>query len=801
MLDLQEMAQPHSARPRLPAQPTPLFGREESAATLCARLRDPDVRLMTLLGLAGVGKTRLAIYAAERLAGSFAGIGFVDLTGVDAEGSLLPAVAAALDIPLPDGHAEVDALAAALGERPYLLVLDNCEHIAAIGRDLAALLAASPRLTVLATSRVALRLRWEHLFPVEPLAVPESGIESSPQALAASPAAALFVERVQAVQPGFRLTSETAPAVAALCRRLDGLPLALELAAAQCLVLSPAALLDALDRPLDLLASAWADAPARQRSLRAAFGWSVDQLPVEEATLFRQLAVFVDGATLEAIQAICLAHRAAESQRSPLALLASLVGQSLLLRVAPDAGETRFRLLEPLRAVAWERLRDAGEDDDTAGRHARHYLAFAERMGPGCHEKSPETMATLAQVERELGNLRAARDRFAAEQGVNESLRLAAALAPFFLSRGYYGEGQRWLQPAIAAGREGGAEPVQMAAALLAAGRIAEHQGDYGLARPATAESVVLYRRLDERSALAGALNWYACIAGDTLPDGEVWGLLDESRAIYQELGDRGGEARVLNARGELARLRGDYEQAAALYQESLALYRDIEHRGGMAILQHNLGYVAQHQLEYARAVQLFSEGITLYRELRNTRLLAVCLAALAAVAMIGQPEQAARLFAAAEAHLERMGAVMERADRLEHDRNVAAVRASLGEQAFQAAWAEGRAMTLERALAFVEAAIQQHAPTPPAARTEPAARAEELTPREREVAMLVARGLTNRQIASRLVIAERTVDKHVGNILGKLGFASRAQVAAWTVEQGLQALHASLAASALGEG
>ena len=800
MLDLQEIAPALTGNRRLPTQPTPLFGREEQAAALCARLRDPDVRLVTLLGPAGVGKTRLALYAAERLASSFAEVGFVDLAAVDEEAPLLPAIAGALGRPAPADWADPRSLATSLGEQPILLILDNCEHVAALAPELAMLLGAGPQLTVLATSRVALRLRWEHLFQLEPLPVPESSAETSPQALAASPAAALFVERVQAVRPDFRLTPDTAPAVAALCRRLDGLPLALELAAAQCLVLSPSALVDALDRPLDLLASAWADAPARQRSLRAAFAWSVDRLPADEAALFRRFAVFREGATLEAITDICLSVDGAD-QPFPLSLLVSLVSQSLLLRIDADGGETRFRLLEPLRAFAWERLRDADEHDTMADCHARYYLAFAERMEPCCHEKTPEAMCTLGQVERELGNLRAARDWFAKQQAADEGLRLAAALGPFFLSRGYYSEGQRWLQEAIAAGRSAAAEPRHLAAALLAAGRTAEHQGDYVLARSATEESVRLYRQLDERSALAAALGWHACVSGDMLPEHEVWALLQESQAIYRDLGDRSGEAKVLNISGELARLRGDYEQAATRYQESLALYRDIEHQGGVAMLHHNLGYVAQHHLEYAQAVQLFSEGLSLYRAMGNTRLLAVCLAALAAVAMIGQPEQAARLFAAAEAHLERIGAAMERADRLEHERNVAAVRASLGEQTFHGAWSEGRAMTLEQALASIEAAIRQHAPGQSTApRAEPSVHAEELTPREREVAMLVARGLTNRQIAARLVIAERTVDKHVGNILGKLGFASRAQVAAWTVEQGLQALHATLAASAMGE-
>jgi predicted ATPase/DNA-binding CsgD family transcriptional regulator len=783
----------------LPPTATPCLGREAEAAAILRRLLDDGVRLLTLIGPAGAGKTRLAIHVASLLAAQDADVSWVDLTAIDSSAAVLPFIRQRA---MPDtaDAAATEGRARAQPSQRLLLIIDNFEHVLAAADDVGRLLTSTPHLTIMVTSRSALRVPGEQLFPVAPLGLPAAG-DATP---ADSPAVALFVQRVQALRPEFQLTPENGADVAEVVTYLDGIPLLIEFAAAQCAVLTPRALLPLLQQPLDLLASRWVGVPARQQSPRQAWDWSYRLLGEAERVLLHRLAVFVDGATLDAIAAISQhGELPGTPPRRPSAdllhALAGLVDQSMIQRADDIQGEPRFRLLRIARAYVQARWDAADDLDALHRRHAEYYLALAERANAEIHQQQVSSWVSrpdqeagsprgrwLERIDQDMGNMRAAHRRFCADPAdVEQRLRLATALDAYWSHRGELAEGRRWLEEALAASRDGSVAGQHRANALYVAGKLAEHQGDYAAARAFLTEAITLLRAIGDQLRLADALSWNACVSFDVGAEADRRGI-EESLAIYQALGDTPGVAKALNFLGEQARLAGDYDRAAQFYQQSLAKYEQGNNPSAMAVIRHNLGYIAQHQQDYARAAALFSDALALYREYGDRRLLVICLAALAAVATTGRPERAVQLFAAAEAHLEAWGTGMQPADLAQHQRNVAAMREAMDEQAFQQAWARGRTMSLDDALALVQETAPADPSLAPAGVHRPAApAAEQITAREREVADLIARGLTNRQIALRLVIAERTVDKHVGNMLAKLGFASRAQIAAWAVTDG----------------
>ncbi len=784
----------------LPPTATPCLGREAEAAAIQRRLLDDGVRLLTLIGPAGAGKTRLAIHVARMLAAQYADVCWVDLTAIDSSAAAVPLIR---QVAMPDTAeaAAAEGRARAQPSQRLLLIIDNFEHVLAAADDVGQLLTSTPHLTIMVTSRSALRVPGEQLFPVAPLGLPAAGDAT----LADSPAVALFVQRVQALRPAFQLLPENAADIAEVVTRLDGVPLLIEFAAAQCAVLTPRALLPLLQEPLDVLASRWVGVPARQQSPRQAWDWSYRLLSEAERVLLHRLAVFVDGATLDAIAAISQhGEEPGSPPRGPSAdllhALAGLVDQSMVQRADDLHGEPRFRLLRIARAYVQARWDDADDVDALQRRHADYYLALAERANAEIHQQQVSSWVSrpdqeagsprgrwLERIDQDMGNIRAAHRHFCADPAdVEQRLRLATALDAYWSHRGELAEGRRWLEEALAASRASPGAGRHRADALYVAGKLAEHQGDYAAARAFLTEGIALLRAIGDQLRLADALSWNACVSWDVGTEADRRGMVEESLAIYEALGDTPGVAKALNFLGEQARLAGDYDRAAQLYQQSLAKHEQGNNPSAMAVIRHNLGYIAQHQQDYARAAALFSDALALYREYGDRRLLVICLAALAAVATTGRPERAVQLFAAAEAHLEAWGTRMQPADLAQHQRNVAAMRAAMDEQAFQQAWARGRTLSLDEALALV----QEPAPAGPSLAPAgvhrlAASSTEQITAREREVADLIARGLTNRQIALRLVIAERTVDKHVGNMLAKLGFASRAQIAAWAVTGG----------------
>jgi predicted ATPase/pimeloyl-ACP methyl ester carboxylesterase/DNA-binding CsgD family transcriptional regulator len=696
----------------LPAQPTALIGRDRELTELRRQLLRPDVRLLTLTGAAGTGKTRLALEVAADLFDTFEhGSVFVELTPVRDPALVTPAIAAAVGVHDAGGQPLIETLKTFLRTRHVFLVLDNFEQVLAAAPLVAELLAASTALKALVTSRAALRLlRWEHEFPLPPLRVPDRGHPPPPGTLADVPAVALFVERARARRPGFALAERNASAVAEICIRLDGLPLAIELAAAGIKVLSPQAILTRLKHRLDLLAEGGGDFPARHHTLREAIGWSHDLLTARERVLFRRLAAFVGGFTLKTAEAVCTGHGIEMGDVLPL--LAQLVDHSLV--VAEERGaDTRYRLLETIREYAAEQLHAAGEEALLRRRHADWFAqlgqdAEAELRGPG-------QSAWLDRLEADHDNLRAALG-WLSESGEPETgLRLAAALWQLWWLRGYLTEGRRRLE-ALVAPAGATRRSAAWTKALHAAGVLAFRQGDYAAARSHLEESLLLARELADRSATASALRNLGRMAIDR---GEFDGarrLLEQSLAIERELDSAFGTAWSLNYLGLLAQFEGDHAAARALLEQSLPVLRALGDQWGTAVALYYLGRVACDQADPSAAGSAWTESLEICRTQGYLWCVPYLLEGVGGLASIyGQQVQGVRLAGAAEALHESIGAPLPPVWRADLDRRLEPVRRRLGEAAFAAAWGEGRALPLDQAVAQALEAARRAVPWWPA--------------------------------------------------------------------------------------
>jgi len=659
----------------LPLPLTSLVGREREAAAVVALLGSPGVRLVTLTGPGGVGKTRLAIQAAADAAPAFAGgIAFVPLAAVADPALVVPAVALRLGVRDTGDRPLLDALKAALRGPDRLLVLDNLEQVVEAAPLLTELLAACPGLTVLATSRVPLRVSGERRFPVAPLALPKrAGDGAALDALARVPAVQLFLERARAVDPELALSEANAAAVAEICRRLDGLPLAIELAAARANLLSPAGLLPRLERRLPLLTGGPRDAPARLRTMRDAVAWSHDLLSAEEQALFRRLAVFAGGFALEAAEQVSRGVGESSSRevrphpstaRLPdpstpvLDWLGALVDHSLLVRAPGGNDPARWTMLETIREFGLERLGESGEEAEVRRSHAGYFLALAEEALP--HFKGPDEGVWLDRLAAEQDNLRAALDwALAAEPAI--ALRLGYLLGRFWVFRGHIREGYEQLNRVLA--REGAGATVDRARALLYAGALAEELGEIDRAEARYEESLAISRRLGDHVEAAKALGYLGYLAGLRGDIPRAVTLQEEALALARTTGNE----RVANVnRANLADalvLLGDLDAAAALLAEYLAFARSGNDPYHTSVALNCLGTVALLRGEPARAIACHEESLRLKRQLGHVNGLVTALVGLGeAVLAAGETERAVALLGEAVDRQRETGAMREAA-------------------------------------------------------------------------------------------------------------------------------------------
>ena len=775
----------------LPVPPRPLLGRAREIEEAEQLLLADEVRLLTLTGPGGVGKTRLALAVAGRLMDAFpAGIWFADLAPLRDPALVLPAVVAALGLRVDGGHSVALELRAALGAAHVLLVLDNCEHVLGALPAVGELLAACPGLKVLATSREPLGLLWEQIFPVLPLALPDPHRSWTVEAVGHAPAVALFVQRARAAQPNFTLSEANAKTVAELCARLDGLPLAIELAAAGVRLLPPAALLSRLRSRLDLLRASERDRPVRHQTLRATLDWSYDLLSPEEQRLLQRLTVFAGGCTLES----------AEAMGATLPALAALVDKGLVLR-EDEVGEfdVRFRLLETVREYALERL-EAVPSDDAAARltHATHFLALAERVeaphiGQG-------TTTGFALLDREWDNLQAALDWSSDGGNPALSLRLAGALCPFWSwshHRLPVGSGRgplvalHWLELALA--RDPGPPGPDRLKILGVLGQLVAKAGDYTRAGALLEEATALARALDDTQGLAFTL---ASASGVAWQGGDVTRIpalvagLEECRARGVHAWSLGW---LLATLARLLHANGDIAAARRAGQEAVALFRSLGDAQGIALSLAGLADLAHEEGAVAQAIDLARDGLVAIRgaadpqPLANVAETAVVLDA-ARDERPGAAERRARVLGAIEVMREATRLARAPSQHTAYQRVITATRVRLGDEAFAASWQQGRGLSLDAAL---EEAITllEPAQSPPRSTVNPTAAPASYGPlsvREVEVAALIGRGMTSKEIADLLVITERTADTHAGHIRDKLGLRSRAGIAAWAVRRGL---------------
>jgi predicted ATPase/class 3 adenylate cyclase len=721
----------------LPTQLTSFIGREQEIVEVKGLLS--KTRLLTLTGPGGAGKTRLALQVAAEVLEDFTdGVWLVELAPLSDPDLVAQTVASAINVREQPGRPILTTLSEYLQPKRLLLVLDNCEQVlAACARVSDTLLRASSNMRILTTSREALGIAGETSWRVPSLSLPDPQHLPSLERLSAYEAVRLFIDRAVAVLPTFTVTKENAPWIAQVCHRLDGIPLAVELAAVRVKGLSVEQIATRLDDRFRLLTGGSRTALPHHQTLRAAMDWSYDLLSEPERIALRRLAAFAAGFALDAAEAVCGGDGLDASE--VLDLLMHLVDKSLVV-AEEQGGEARYRLLETVQQYGRERLQASGEAAAVQRRHRDWYLGFAGRAEPKLF--GAEQAAWLDRLEGEQGNLRAAL-MWSIESGSTEAaLGLVGALWRFWAVRGHFEEGSGWLEAVLGVvERSSDTPPAFRAKALNAAGYLALSRGDFAMARSLLEESLAIQRQLGDKADIAASLSNLGTAA---IHQGDIVvarSLLEEGLAIRRELGDKVDIAGSLNDLGSAAMQQGDYVMARSLLEESLAIRRQLEDKAGIAASLNNVSMVAIQQRDYAAARSfleesvrlsqdvgdkwlnavaldslgdltraqgdyaaarsLYEESLAICRQLEDQGGIASCLEGLAAVASAkGQHEQAAQLFAAAEALREVSGALLI-SERGDHDRDVAAVRTELGNEKFVAAWAEGRAMAPEQAIEY----------------------------------------------------------------------------------------------------
>ena len=814
----------------LPSPLTPFVGRARELAALGRLLAGEDVRLVTLSGPGGVGKTRLALETARTMGTVFAdGVVYVPLAAVQ-DPTLIPAaVMQALGLVESDSLPPAARLATTLRERRVLLVLDNLEHLAGelAATWLADLLRACPSVTALVTSRTLLHLSGENAFIVPPLALPDGRGSAPPssltiEALGAVESIQLFVSRARAAWPEFALTTTNATTVAAICQRVDGLPLAIELAASRSAVLSPAELLHRLERRLPLLTGGPQDQPQRLRTMRNAIAWSYDLLDPSTQARFRRLAVFAGGFGLAAAEAVTDNERTdapLDGGISFLDSMASLVTSSLLQRYEQPDGETRFAVLETVREFALDQLQRAGEEEVARAAHAAFYLAFMERADVELWART--NSALLDRIEVEHDNLRAAMTWAIAHEPLT-ALRMTNGLAAFWSKRCHWTEGRAWIRRALDTGA--GEGTAARAAALGRIGALAGDQGDFDEARRDLMESLRLAELLGETQLAARAFRALGIQASNQSDFDDAGTLFERALDLFRSLRDQAGIARCLNDLGLVANRRGDQNRAIAYQEESLPIARAVGDDWQVCIVLGNLGAAYYDRGDYARGEALTQEALALARQLGDTFGVAVnlynlgnCVFQLGDVggALVRFRESLALSVELGERHLasrtlDRLGVALHQAGAsragarligaaaaireadgdslfVEEDADLAMrfqqMRDDLGAATYTAAWESGRSLPFAQAAA--EATAQADAALL-AYRAAPAQARAGLTVREAEVLQLLTDGLSDKEIGEKLYISGRTASSHVATIMAKLGVDSRTAAVATAFRRGL---------------
>jgi predicted ATPase/class 3 adenylate cyclase len=726
-------------RNNLPLQSTPLIGREKEVAQVCDLLRGDETRLLTLTGPGGIGKTRLALQTAADLLDDFPdGTFFVPLATLTEAELFSSAVAETLGVMETGEQPLVESLKDYLSERRMFLVLDNFEQVLGAAPTVTELLAEAPGLKVLATSRAPLGLYGEHEFPVPPLTLPDLKNPPPLERLTQYEAVGLFVERARAVKPDFSITNESAPAVAEICVRLDGLPLAIELAAARIKMLPPQAMLHRLSSRLKLLTGGARDLPERQRTLRATIEWSHALLEEGEQLLFGRLAVFSGGRTLEAIEAICDAE--GDLPMDAFDGVSSLLDKSLLRQEEGPSGEPRFVMLETVHEFAREKLGQSAEAEEVKRAHAEYFLTLAEEAYP--ESKGANQLQWLDRLEAEHDNMRAALSWALERKEVGVALRLGGALWWFWSVRGYESEGRRWLNEALAI--EGRVSPEVRAMALAGAGELASAQGDYDRAQEACQEGLELFKHeagetSEAKLLLLACLGWVAsereehsqakelyeeCLALSQEMRDTWWlansllglafvshnredaeratELYEESMDLFREQGDKQSLAMCLGSLAMLVYSQGDLGRATKLTEEGVALFREVGSRGGVSIGVYNMAWIALLQDHLGKAAEIFRESLAPAWDLGLNRQVQGALEGFACVAGAkGEAERAGRLWGAAQALHETKNIPRDADFLAAADARIDAVRSGMGEEAWEEALAEGRAMTLDEAVSY----------------------------------------------------------------------------------------------------
>lgn len=728
---------PASSATNLPEPPTSIIGRERERDEVASLLAQDGIRLVTLSGPGGTGKTRLSLELGHSLLEQYPdGVTFVDLAPISDPALVASTIAHAMGIREGGGRPPFDNLKDFLANRQLLIILDNMEQVVAAAPIIAGLLGSAPKVKVIATSRIPLQIRGEREYPLPTLPVPPDTKGLALDELLDYEAVRLFVRQAQTVRPAFELTPDNAATVVAICRRLDGLPLALEIAAARIRLLPPAALLKRLDQSLSLLVGGAADLPTRQQTMRGTIDWSYDLLQPEEQTLFARLGVFVGGFTLETAEAVCN-HDGALDVFSSLEVLLS---NSLVRQVESNTDEPRFDMLQTIRDYALERLEEAGALAEMRGRHAEYYYQYSIENWHAIY--GSEAMRLLAQVEDEHDNFRTAMS-WGLEPGndLMVASQISILLIWFWYRHGHLQEGREWAERIMRATEAIGGIPHGMG--LNAAGMMAMWLGDHDIADDRISQALSLAEEAGFDLGIAmgnfsygvNLINqgrdrqgythlvqaaerfdtwqsdWDTCntlihLANASLGLGELdmaetW--LNQAMALAEKVGDPWQIAFYLNNFGEVARTRGDYDSARDYYTRSEQMYRKADAPGDHARLVHTLGYLALHDGNLSEADKLFRESLAAFRKLGNKRGMAECLAGLAAIAAKqGDFAHGTLLLGAAEAQLVASHAVWWPADRGELEHSKQALATGLGETDYHHLWERGQAMTLEDAVALV---------------------------------------------------------------------------------------------------